>query len=175
MKNVIRFIGISIVLLTLSVNVIAQIVTVSTTATATANIIAPLTINKVDDMNFGNVAVQNATIGAVILATDDSRTSTGGASPVYTAPGVVKAAAFDLTGSDGYVTLIDLPASCTVTSGANTMLVDNFVSNPPTPSFIFPTGSTATLLVGARLNTDAGQPVGLYVSATAFTVTVSYQ
>jgi len=175
MKNVIRFTGIALVLVTLSLNVIAQIVTVSTTATATANIIAPLTIDKVEDMNFGNVAVQNATTGVVMLATDNTRTSTGGASPVYTAPGVVKAAAFDLTGSDGYVTLIALPATCNVTSGANSMLVNNFVSNPATPSFIFPTGGTATLLVGATLNTAAGQPVGLYVSPTAFTVTVSYQ
>ena len=55
------------------------------------------------------------------------------------------------------------------------MTVNTFVSNPPVPSFIFPTGGIATLLVGATLNTLAGQPVGLYVSATPFTVTVSYQ
>ncbi len=175
MKNLIKFTGITFIILAFAASAAAQVVTVSTTATATANIIAPLTITKNDDMNFGNVAVQNSTAGTVILSTASGRTSTGGASPVFTAAGIVKAASFALTGSAGYVTVINLPVSCDVQSGANSMTVNNFVSSPAQPSFVFPVGGTATLLVGATLNTAAGQPVGLYVSATPFTVTVSYQ
>jgi hypothetical protein len=48
------------------------------TATSTATIVTPISITKTVDMNFGNVAVQTATGGTVILAPAGTRTVTGG-------------------------------------------------------------------------------------------------
>jgi hypothetical protein len=171
MKNVIRIFVIALVGLTLASNVTAQ---VSATANASVTIISPLTISKVDDMNFGNVAIVSNAAGSVTLTTTSTRTWLGGAAGVATTAGVIKAAKFNIGGADGYVVSITLPVSCTVTSSGNNMTVDNFVSNPAS-GFTFITGNPALLYVGATVHTAAGgQPVGLYTTATPFTVTLSY-
>jgi hypothetical protein len=170
MKNAIKIFGIAFVLLTLASNVVAQ---VSATALATANIIAPLSIGKISDMNFGNVAV-NATSGSIILSTADGRTGVGGATPVPTQAGIVSAAKFNIAGADGYIVTITLPASQIVKHGTDQMTINTFVSNPVT-GFSFTTGTPSMLYVGATLNVAGSQPYGLYVSdAPGFTVTIQY-
>jgi hypothetical protein len=175
MKNTLKFIGIMLVMMTLSTNIFAQ-VTVSANANASATIIAPLTIAWSADMNFGNLAVLGATAGTCVLGPDDSRLATGGVDLAATTAGVVSAAAFDLVGSEGYVVVITLPqTACVVTSGANTMNVDTWISDPPAPTLTFSGTTMRTLLVGATLNVGASQAPGLYTSATPFVVTASYQ
>jgi len=170
MKNAIKIFGIAFVLFTLASNVVAQ---VQVSATATANIIAPLSISKVVDMNFGNVAILNATAGTIILSTADVRTQTGGASPVATPAGVVNAAKFNISGADGYIVTITLPGTCVVSNGAATMNVDTFVSDPVT-GFQFNLNNPALMYVGATLNVSGTQAAGVYTSATPFTVTLQY-
>jgi hypothetical protein len=173
MKNTIKFIGITLVMLTVSTNIFAQ-VTVNANANASATIIAPLTIAWAADMNFGNLAVLTGA-GTCILGTDDSRVATGGVDLAATTAGVVSAAAFDLAGSDGYVVVITLPQTpCEVSFGANTMSVSAWVSDPPAPGFTF-SGTTETLLVGATLTVSATQAPGLYTSATPFEILATYQ
>ena len=167
MKNLIL---VAVLLLTVSALSFAQ-PTVSATATATGTIIAPIAISKTADMNFGNI-VSGAALGTVVLTPAGVRSKTGGVFLPGTA-GTVAAASFTVTGAIGFTYAITLPAAATtVTSGGNTMTVDTWTSTPTVTGTL--AGGTQTLTVGGTLNVAANQAAGLYVSGTAFTVTVAY-
>lgn len=141
-------------------------------ATATATIVTPISITKTVDMNFGNVAVQAATGGTVVLTPAGIRSTTGGVTlPAVT--GTVAAASFTVNGEGTYTYAITLPSSAlTISSGANTMSVNAFTSTPSATGTL--TAGTQTLNVGATLNVAAAQASGVYVSGTPFNVTVNY-
>jgi hypothetical protein len=169
MKNLIKIFAIATVVLGFATSSFAQ---VSATATATGTIITPIAISNAGNMNFGNVAV-SAVAGTVILAPASSRTITGGVT-LPAVPGTVSAAHFAVTGTSNYTYAITLPSTATtVTSGANTMTINAFTSNPGTTGTLSATG-TQTIDVGATLNVGANQAAGTYVSATPFQVTVNY-
>ena len=161
-----------ILLTTSAAGVFAQ---TSATANASATIVTPISISKTLDMNFGNVAVQTATGGTVVMTPAAVRSATGGVTLPTTA-GTVTAATFTVSGQATYTYSITLPSTdLTITSGSNTMAVNLFTSNPAaTGSGTLSAGGTQTLTVGATLNVAAAQPAGLYTSATPFTVTVNY-
>jgi len=142
------------------------------TATATATIVTPISITKTVDMNFGNVAVQAATGGTVVLTPAGARSITGG----VTLPGVtgtVAAASFTVNGQGTYTYAITLPSTdLTITSGSNTMIVNTFTSTPSATGAL--TAGAQTLNVGATLTVAAAQASGVYVSGTPFNVTVNY-
>src|SRR3989304_8699609 len=128
MKKLTKFFAPAIVLLSLAAGTFAQ-TGVTASATATAVIITPITITKTTDMNFGNIAV-NALAGNVVLATNGSRTVTGGCTLPAVA-GSPAAALFVVTGLATSTYSITLPsAATTISSGSNTMTVDTWVSNP---------------------------------------------
>ena len=143
-------------------------------ATATAVIISPITITKNVDMHFGNVAVTSVA-GTVILDPQGNRTTTGGVTLPAIA-GSPAAASFLVSGEANYTYDIFLPTTpLTITSGANSMTVDQFTSNPVlTGTLSAGTPGTQQLDVGATLNVSAGQASGTYVSPTPFDVTVNY-
>ncbi|MVT07639.1 DUF4402 domain-containing protein [Chitinophaga tropicalis] len=143
------------------------------TATATATIVTPIAITKTADMNFGNVAVQSTTGGTVVLppSATPTRTTTSGVTLPATV-GTVTAAAFDVTGEDGYTYSITLPSSVTITSNSNSMTVNAFTSSPSGTGTL--TSGAQTLYVGATLVVGAAQAAGTYVSTTPFNVTVNY-
>ena len=144
----------------------------SATATATATIVTPITITKTSDMNFGNVAVQTASGGTVVMTPAGVRSPTAGVT-LPGANGTVSSASFTVNGQSGYTYAITLPASVTLTDAAShSMNVDNFTSTPTATGTL--TGGTETLNVGATLNVTAAQAAGVYTSATPFTVTVNY-
>lgn len=152
-----------------SVAVMAQ---ETATATATARIVTPISITKTVDMNFGNVAVQSATAGTVVMTPAGVRSTTGGTTLPVTA-GTVTAASFTIAGESGYTYAITLPVSAlTITSSSNTMTVSSFTSSPSSTGTL--TGGSQTLTVGATLNVGAGQAAGTYASGTPFNVTVNY-
>ncbi len=142
----------------------------STTATASAVVATAIGIANNADMDFGTIAEAGA--GTVILATDGSRTITGGVSILAGGPGA--AASFNVTGEGSNTYSITLPGSVTLDSGGNTMTANTFVSLPLTTGVLDGTGNQ-TLLVGATLavGTAVAQTVGVYTSA-AFNVTVNY-
>lgn len=142
------------------------------TATATATITQPITISKDVDMNFGNVTVQAATAGTVILATNGTRTRTAGVTLPATT-GTVTAAEFTVTGVSGWGYNITLPTTVTLNKGAFSMTATTFTSNPTGAGGVL-TGGTEVVRVGATLNVAAGQDPGVYVSLTGFDVTVNY-
>ena len=160
---------ISAALLALSLSVQAQ---VSATATASATIVAPIAIANASDMNFGNVAVSTLG-GTVVLSPGGVRSVTGDVTLPATT-GTVSAASFDVTGTAGYTYSITLPAAATtISSGANTMTVDTWTSNPTPTGTLDGTGAE-TLSVGATLTVGGSQAAGAYTSGTPFTVTVNY-
>ena len=142
------------------------------TATATATIVTPISIAKDVDMNFGNVAVQTGTGGTVVLTPAGVRSVTGGVTlPVVN--GTVTAASFTVNGQGAYTYAITLPSTnLTISSGANTMVVNTFTSTPSATGAL--TAGTQTLNVGATLTVAAAQAAGVYVSGTPFNVTVNY-
>lgn len=151
---------------------VASLAQETATATATARIVTPISITKTVDMNFGNVAVQSATAGTVVMTPSGVRSTTGGTTLPTTA-GTVAAASFTVAGESGYTYAITLPTSAlTISSGANTMTVGTFTSSPSATGTL--TGGSQTLTVGATLNVGAAQAAGTYTSGTPFNVTVNY-
>lgn len=144
------------------------------TAAASATIVAPLTIEKTVDMNFGNVAVHASTAGTIALATDGARTETGGVTLPATA-GTVTAASFDVTGSGTYTYAIALPTDDVLLTdpvSEETMILNTFVSDPSDTGEL--TDGAETINVGATLHVTGGQEAGSYTNATAIPVVVVY-
>ena len=171
MKNIAKSLVIAAIAIVSANSSFAQ---ATATASASATIITPITIVKDVDMNFGNVAVSATLGGTVVLAPAGTRT-TGGAGGV-TLPatvGTVAAASFTVSGQANYTYAITLPTTKTITSGANTMTVDNFTSNPSATGTLSGSGSQ-TLTVGATLNVSAAQASGVYTNASGVPVTVNY-
>ncbi|NNF96445.1 MAG: DUF4402 domain-containing protein [Halobacteria archaeon] len=136
--------------------------------TATANVLAPLTITQKYAMDFGDVAGDTASATTVVLTTAGATSSADGA---FTG-GSPTAGEFDVTGGDSLAYNITLPASTTLTSGGDSMTVDNFNHDAGGAPALDGSGKH-TFKVGATLNLGAGQAAGVYNGT--YTVTVEYQ
>jgi hypothetical protein len=136
--------------------------------------ITPISIVKNIDLNFGNIAVSSAG-GAVILAPNGTRTSTGGVTLPATT-GSTTTAKFTVTGENYLTYTILLPTSDLILTetlrASETMTVNAFTSTPNTIGII--TTGTAIIMVGATLNVSALQPKGLYTNSNGFEVIVHY-
>ena len=145
----------------------------STTADATATIITPISIAKVNDLRFGTFAV-GGSLGTVVIATGGGRSATGGVVlPAGSAAG--GAASFTVTGEADATYTVTLPAgAATITKGGGVnMTVDTWTSNPGTGVGAGTlTLGTETLLVGGTLNAAASQASGVYTGS--FSVAVEY-
>ena len=144
-------------------------------ASATATIVTPINMSKIDDMNFGNLAI-NTVPGTVILSPSGSRTKTGGVT-LTTIPGTESPAGFIVSGVPQYTYSIVLPPEAilvnTVGSGGATMLLDTFTSDPA-PTGVLNSGGIQSLNVGATVHVSANQVKGVYVSSPPFPITVNY-
>lgn len=140
----------------------------STTANASATVITPIAIAKTADLAFGSFSA--ATAGTVAIATDGTRTATGGV--LLSSQTAGGAAAFNVTGQDTATYAITLPTDSTVTlSGPGTaMAVDSFVSNPSGTGTLGATGQAVN--VGATLTVGPAQAEGAYTGT--FNVAVEY-
>lgn len=136
-------------------------------ANAAATIVQPIAIVNNVHLNFGNIAA-GATAGTVVLSPAGVRTPTHVILPNVT--GTVSAAQFTVTGLAGANYSISLPVSVALSSGGNSITVNNFTEDAVTQVL---TGGTDTFNVGATLAVGANQAVGLYTGT--FNVTVDYQ
>ncbi len=118
-----RFSVIAIVMIAFSASAFGQN---TATASASARIIAPISITKVTDLHFGTII---AGVGAVTVTPAGGRSATG---PVLsTLAPVHSAASFTVSGESGLTYSIGLSAGpITITDGTNTMNVAGFNSNP---------------------------------------------
>lgn len=169
------------VALALASPAVAQ-VTGTDSSTAKAGITTGIGIANTADLSFGDMLSPLAA-GTVTVGVTNNRSNSAS---ITTAGGVVSSASFqiEMAGGSNPHFYIDLPASVSITSGANSMLVNGFVSNAGTAGG-YPahceTGGTGpkglcpkppfTLFVGATLNVGANQAAGIYTGT--FDVTVN--
>jgi hypothetical protein len=151
-----------------SLNVKAQGSSATVASSATARIITPIAITNTQGLVFGNIA-SSAAIGTVTITPAGVRTSTGGVTP--SAIGTFNNAIYNATGEGNATYSISLPASTSITSGANSMTVNGFTSSP-TPTGTLSAGGTQTITVGATLNVGANQVTGNYTGT--YNVTIAY-
>lgn len=156
--------------------------TATGTATASATILTPITIVKVTDLNFGNIA--SGTAGTVVMTAAGVRTATGPVLPAV--PGTVTAASFTISGEATKTYTVTLPTTISLAGpSSSTMTVTTFTSNPTTTVGAGVLGGTAaaagaiasgsqTLTVGGTLNVGANQAAGFYTIAGGLSVTVAY-
>lgn len=140
--------------------------------TATASLVAPLSISEDTQMNFGTVS-GGPDVGTVVLATDNSRTTSGDAQIVE--PGGV-AGVFTITGEALQTVIISFTDGTLVGPG-NAMAVNTFTDSLTTAGTAVLTAATEIMRVGATLNVGAGQLAGSYTTTggTPYTITVNYQ
>ena len=145
----------------------------NTTASANANIIPAISIARVADLNFGDI-LQPAGAGGTLSLTAAAPTVPS-AVGVTTAGGTVNAAEFTVMGAGTRSFSVTLPASINITSGTNSMVVNNFTSScaPCTFGGAPATMASLPLYVGATLNVGNTQALGAYTGN--FSVTVAYQ
>ncbi len=142
------------------------------TASTSAELVTPISITKVSDMNFGSVAA-SATAGTVALDYINGRTITGGAN-VLNGGTLETTAVFTVTGEATNGFSISIPASPITLTGSNsgTLEVSGFTTD---------TGATGALVTGgavikvkAILNVPANAVAGNYINASDLFVTVNY-
>lgn len=138
-------------------------------AIAQAVTLRPLSVVKVDDLDFGTL-ISGATAGtAVIDANTSSRATTGG---VTGAAGAYQAAEFQTYGGPAIV-FIQLGPAPTLNraGGGATMAVTGLALDGPVLRFL-PAPGLIVIKVGGTLNVAANQLDGSY--AGTFTLTVTY-
>lgn len=140
------------------------------TGAATVDLLSPLTIQKLQDLDFGTVAVTAAGT-AVIDPVANSISTTGG---LVAAGGTPHAALFRGAASQNSVVNIKLPKqpiTLTRVGGAETVTVSNFTLDGPTKRQMAQ-ATTFDIKVGATLTVPAGQMAGQYTGT--FDVTAQY-
>ena len=165
MKIMLRFRWLLLLLSTLSGYVTVQ--AASDDAQVVAEVVITLSLVNQTDMVFGDIASTNAP-GTVILSPDGSRVTTGGTFVNSTISG--GPAVFDVNGLPNAVYAITLPNSVVLTGASgNSMVVDNFTSQPALSGLTDP-GGEQNLFVGGTLNVNSNQAVGSYSGIMSVTV-----
>jgi hypothetical protein len=170
MKKMLKLISAAIVLLLFSVSTYAQ---TTLAANAAAVIIEPITITQNSALNFGTI-MRGSTPSTVVVSTTGVRSLGSGDAILSSLAPAASAATFTIDGSDGAAYTITIPTlAVNITSGANTMSVDSWTSNPAAPiTGNFPSPGTVSLSIGATLTVGAGQASGSYTGT--FNVSVDY-
>jgi len=144
----------------------------TTAANATATVVVPITLEKVNDLRFGSFST-SAAGQTIVLGTDGTRTPTG-LLLLGTAQKVFGAASFTVGGQGTLTYAITKSGTVNITTGAagetETMAVSTFTSNPDATGTL--TEGAQTLLVGATITTVADQVAGDYTGS--FNTIVEY-
>jgi len=145
---------------TISVSTLA--IAASDTGTATANVVAPITIANTSDLQFGDIV---AAAGTVTIAAD----GTPGGS--LTSTGTQSAGTFDLTGSGAKTFSIAIATVTDLTFGVDTLPLSVYTNTEggATGALV---GGLLTLGVGATITVEATDLAGAYVGS--YSVTVDY-
>lgn len=135
--------------------------------------VLPIGIVNTQALAFGSFAAGSG--GSVTVSPAGVRSAGGGV--VLLSAGAGAAAQFSVTGDPNLTYSITLPANGVVslTSGGNSMAINNFTSNPVATSAstgLLSAGGSQTLSVGATLSVGSNQPSGNY--SGSFDVIVNY-
>jgi hypothetical protein len=144
-----------------------------TNATATVDVLAPLTLTQDTGMDFGDVAAATGSSSTVVLGTTDNAVAAGGAF----ATGPAFSADFSVTGDDANTYQITLPSTASLTSGGNppmtvTLFTDSKGGTSAVPVTSTTSGGNDNFSVGATLTLGDGQPSGTYTGN--YTISVDY-
>ena len=134
-------------------------------ASASADILTPISLAKVTDLVFGSIS-PTGTPGTLVLSAAGVRTPTN----VTTASGTFGTASFTATGTGSQTFTITPDTSITIDDGAaHTMTVDTFTTSAGAGTLSL---GTQTFNVGATLHVGANQFAAHYTGT--FSVTVAY-
>lgn len=138
----------------------------SATAVATATVLPPLTVSKVQDLSFGAFAA-TASVGAVTVTPQGAQSGNN----VQQTGGSPAAAHFTVSGVGNRAFQVSLPGdqSVTLSSESGQMTIENFTLQAPSAL----SDGTADISVGGTLKVSANQPPGTYVGR--FTLIVEYE
>jgi len=157
-----------IAILTLSTLAMAQTgASDSASATASAEIIQPLELQKTADLDFGKI-ISNNSAGSVTVHADGSpQSDTGGASTYEEG----NRAAFSVEGEADWAYNLTMPASVTLVSGSDSMAValSNSLTNDAS---VLDSLGEDEFHVGGELAVGANQASGNYVGT--FEVSIAY-
>lgn len=148
----------------------ADPVAAPTAPPAQAALLRPLTLTKLNDMDFGNLGV-TANGTAVIDPVTDTMTTSGG---VIALGGTARAATFRGVAQGNAVVIIRVPnggISLTRVGGSETILLNAFTLDGQSKRAMAEAG-VFDFKVGATLRPSAGQADGLYTGT--FDVTIQY-
>ena len=148
-------------------------VSASTDASGKAIILVPLTLTKIDDLEFGSIVPATVTGTVMINATSGARTFTGGVTGVPSDPG--RRAYFGGAGtpSQQVVVWVTPPTELTSTSNASDKIPVLLLNIDGSPiRSIDPTSRAFFFGVGGIIQINANQPEGLYEAT--FDVTAAY-
>lgn len=135
------------------------------TANSAAEIVEPITIQNVRNLNFGRIIGGSA--GGGIVSVSATETATRNINTELSAPGgTISSAKFTITASDNTYS-IAIDATDLTAEGLTTMPFS------PTPSITESTSGDQTLFVGGDLTVGATQESGTYAGEVK--VTVSYE
>jgi spore coat protein U-like protein len=148
----------------------AHAVTPPTQSTVNANIIHPLTVTKLKDMDFGDLAAPTAGT-AVLEPNADAFSTTGGALAVGGTPHCAEFLGAAQSNAVVNIKVPNQPITLTRVGGTETMTVSNFTLQGLSRRALAKAASF-TFRVGGTLNVPANPAVGTYVGT--FTVTVQY-
>jgi hypothetical protein len=143
----------------------------TTNANAGAVVLKPLTLLKLEDLDFGAL-FPAATAGTATLNPNSGTVTTAGG--VTLGPGPTRPARFTGAGTRNAPMIIRLPKdpiTLTRVGGTETMTVSNWTTDGPTTRQI-DAFEAFEFRVGGRLNVGANQADGIYVGS--FDVTVIY-
>jgi len=147
--------------------------------TTTGIVVAPLTIAKVLDLNFGKfMSGTGAAAGTVVVGTDNAQSVTGGVTTSAALGATAKAATFTITGEPNATYAITYPAQTTLTgTGGDPMTIGSFTNAVNVGSVALGVGTLPgsgpqVLSVGATLDVGAEQVAGSY--AGTLDVAVNY-
>lgn len=143
------------------------------TATSSATLLTPLTIENKANLDFGTLASSN-TNGTAILSTDGGVTKTGGVGVIVTSGVTPKAAQFLVTGALNSKYHMVAPSSIELTGPAgNLTLTLNY--DKSTTELNDLTSGTSTIKVGGILDIPANTVAGTYTNASGLKITVNYE
>lgn len=125
---------------------------------------------NIQNINFGEFDA--STGGTVTIATDGTRTATGG---IILTGGTTTAAIFEvnssLPGCEAYPVTIKAPNNTTLTEPLGSTLVANGFTTLPASGFTIIPGTPTLVEVGADLTVPAAQAGGTYDTLAPFTLT----
>jgi hypothetical protein len=142
----------------------------SAQAASNALVILPVTVVKVKDMDFGDLA--STTAGTAVLEPNgDTLTTSGGASPIGGSPHCAEFAGAAQSSSVVNIKVPNQPSTLTRVGGTETMTVSSFTIQGQSKRTLAKSQSF-TFRVGGTLNVAANQVQGTYIGT--FNVTVQY-